>query len=286
MSDTHKKNIIALTATTVAYAVFFAAVLWQGLTVRFYTIQTNKLRSSVRIALITDLHGSVYGDKQNNLIKAINKHNPDIVLLSGDIFDEYTADENAKRLLMALSSFHLCYYVTGNHENWRSDTAAVKQWVRSCGINVLEGTGQTITINGQKIAIFGVDDPEAFSGSSYTQSRVGSGWYRQFEACRGALEDSTYNILMSHRPELVSVYQESGFNLVVSGHAHGGQARMPGLFNGFYAPNQGFFPKFAGGFYELENTDLIVSRGLCRNEIPRIFNPPEIVIVDIKPIYR
>ena len=162
----------------------------------------------------------------------------------------------------------------------------IKKWVRSCGITVLEGSGQTVTIKGQKIAVFGVDDPEAFSGSSYSQGRVGSSWYRQFETCRAALEKGAFNILMSHRPELVSVYQESGFDLVVSGHAHGGQARLPGLINGFYAPNQGYFPKFAGGFYELENTDMIVSRGLCKNAVPRIFNPPELVIVDIKPVVR
>ena len=290
MPEIGKKKIFAFTPVTAAYAVLFAAaavvVLWQGLAVKTYTIYTNKLKSTVRIALITDLHGSVYGDKQNKLIKTIKKQNPDIVLLSGDVFDEYTADENAKRLLKAISTFYPCFFVTGNHENWRGDTAEIKKWVRSCGINVLEGTGQTITINGQKIAIFGLDDPEAFSGSSYSQSRVGSGWYRQFEACKAAHEDGMFSLLMSHRPELVSVYQESGFDLVVSGHAHGGQARMPGLFNGLYAPNQGFFPKFSGGIYQFDNTDMIVSRGLCKNEIPRIFNPPELVIVDIKPIYR
>jgi predicted MPP superfamily phosphohydrolase len=85
---------------------------------------------------------------------------------------------------------------------------------------------------------------------------------------------------------LVSAYLDSGFDLVLSGHAHGGQARIPLILNGLYAPSQGFFPKFAGGLYELDNTDLIVSRGLCKNAIPRVFNAPEVVIVDVVPVKR
>ena len=292
MSETGKKKITAtiLTAATAAYAVLFAAataaVLWQGLAVRVYTIQTNKLKSPVRIALLTDLHGSFYGSGQKNLIKALRRQNPDLVVLSGDTFDEYTTDDRAKRLLSALSAFYPCFYVTGNHENWRRDTAAVKEWVRKCGITVLEGTGQTVTINGQGIDVFGVDDPEAFLGSSYSQNRVGSGWYRQFEACRAALENGRFSILLSHRPEQVASYSGSGFDLVLAGHAHGGQVRVPGIVNGLYAPNQGLFPPFAGGLYELENTDLVVSRGLCKNVVPRVFNPPELVMVDVVPVMR
>ncbi|HOP11212.1 MAG TPA: metallophosphoesterase [Oscillospiraceae bacterium] len=286
MSDAGKKKITALTAITAACAVFFSAVFWQGLAIRTYTVHTSKLKSPVRIALITDLHGSLYGSSQKDLIKAVKKQKPDLVLLSGDIFDEYTEDDNAERLLTALSAFYPCFYITGNHENWRSDTAEIKEWVRSCGITVLEGTGVTVTVNNQKLQIFGVDDPEAFSGSSYSENTVGSGWYRQLETCQKEIEDGTFCILMSHRPELVAAYENSGFDLVLSGHAHGGQWRIPGIVNGIYSPNQGFFPQFAGGLYELENTDLIVSRGLCKNEVPRVFNPPELVIVNMKPICR
>ncbi len=286
MSQIGKKRIFALTATTAAYAVFLAAVFWQGLVVRTYTIHTGKVKSAVRIAVLTDLHGSLYGVSQKNLVKAIKKQNPDLVLLSGDIFDEYTEDDNAKRLLTALTAFYPCYYVTGNHENWRDDTHEVKAWIRSCGITVLEGTGQLVTVRGQKLMIYGVDDPEAFAGTSYSKSRVGGGWYRQFETCRAAIDGSVFNVLMSHRPELVSLYTDSGFDLVVSGHAHGGQARIPGIVNGLYAPNQGFLPRYAGGYYELENTDLIVSRGLSKSEVPRVFNPPEVVIIDVLPVKR
>lgn len=108
---------------------------------------------------------------------------------------------------------------------------------------------------------------------------------KQLEACGKAAAENerAYRILLCHRPERTDAYAESGFELVLCGHAHGGQVRVPYLVNGLYAPNQGLFPKYAGGCYQLENdVSMIVSRGLCRNELPRIFNPPELVIVELK----
>ena len=98
------------------------------------------------------------------------------------------------------------------------------------------------------------------------------------------LDGERFSILLSHRPERVEDYAASGFDLVAAGHAHGGQVRIPGLLNGLLAPNQGLFPKYAGGLYDLGGTELAVSRGLSINPLlPRVFNPPEIVVVEILP---
>ncbi|MDO4733224.1 MAG: metallophosphoesterase, partial [Bacillota bacterium] len=91
------------------------------------------------------------------------------------------------------------------------------------------------------------------------------------------------SILLSHRPECTAFYESSGFDLELSGHAHGGQLRIPGLLNGLYAPNQGFFPKYAGGLYQLGKTSLLVSRGLCKSRLPRVFNRPELAIIELLP---
>ena len=98
------------------------------------------------------------------------------------------------------------------------------------------------------------------------------------------MHGDTYTILLSHRPELTKEYTALAFDAVVCGHAHGGQWRLPGLINGVYAPHQGIFPKFAGGLYDLGTTTLIVSRGLARETtlVPRIFNRPELVIMEIQ----
>ena len=90
-------------------------------------------------------------------------------------------------------------------------------------------------------------------------------------------------MLLSQRPERTECYRDSGFDLVVSGHAHGGQVRLPGMINGLFAPHQGAFPDYAGGLYALGSTTLVVSRGLCRNLLPRVFNPPELVALDLLP---
>ena len=98
------------------------------------------------------------------------------------------------------------------------------------------------------------------------------------------LENNTnFKILLAHRPELIELYKKFSFDLVLSGHSHGGQMRVPFILNGLYAPNQGLFPKYAGGSYKHNSMIHIVSRGASFNpRLPRVFNPPEIVIIDIK----
>ena len=127
------------------------------------------------------------------------------------------------------------------------------------------------------LRICGVDDPSAFAGES--------GWLEQFRACQALTGDSRYTVLLSHRPERGEDYQGKGFDLVLAGHAHGGQWRIPGVLNGLLAPDQGLLPAYAGGLYALEDTTLVVSRGLAREStrVPRLFNPPELVILDVIP---
>ncbi len=90
-------------------------------------------------------------------------------------------------------------------------------------------------------------------------------------------------MLLVHRPENYADYRKYAFDLVLCGHAHGGQWRIPGILNGLYAPSQGLFPKYAGGYYNEESVPMIVSRGLAREStiVPRFYNPPELVIVDL-----
>lgn len=248
----------------------------------FYMIESEKIKHPVRIALITDLHSDKYGKNQSTLIKAVEKQNPDIVLLGGDIFDDNGTYDNAEITIRQLAEQYPCYYVTGNHEYWSRDSANILNIVKSCGVTVLSGTCDTIEIYGQKLNICGVDDPDV---TEYLEE--GMPMDKQLERVeQAALEagSENYTILLSHRPELFETYQKYDFDLVLCGHAHGGQWRIPGLLNGLYAPNQGVFPKYAGGRYDYETGTMIVSRGLAREStpVPRIFNRPELVVVDIE----
>ncbi len=260
------------------------AAFWQGLSVQHYIIPTDRITSSVRLALLTDLHSTRYGENQRELIEAIQKQEPDLILLVGDIADDEVPHDAAWELLSAIAEKYPCYYVAGNHEFWADDTEGIKEQIRSFGVEVLEGTSKTIEIRGQEVQISGVDDPARFSGGARLEdSSVPAEWLDQFQTVCAQVDEDAYSILLSHRPELVDYYEGSGFDLVVSGHAHGGQVRIPGILNGLFAPNQGFFPQYAGGKYELGETTLVVSRGLSKSRLPRIFNPPELVVINLYP---
>ena len=268
-------------AAGVVLAALAVWALWTGLVVRTYTLETAKLDQPVRLLLLTDLHSTVHGREQQALIDLVRAQAPDAVLLSGDIADDEVPHRGTELLLEAGAGGYACFYVTGNHEFWAEDTEEILEMFRRYGVTVLAGTWSDLTVRGQTIRIFGVDDPEGFEAAP--GEAVPAGWLEQWETCRAGLEEGTFSVLLSHRPELTELYRGSGFDLVVSGHAHGGQVRVPLLLNGLYAPNQGFFPQYAGGLYDLDGTALAVSRGLSISRLPRVFNPPEAVVIDLVP---
>ena len=268
-------------AAGVVLAALAVWALWTGLVVRTYTLETAKLDQPVRLLLLTDLHSTVHGREQQALIDLVRAQAPDAVLLSGDIADDEVPHRGTELLLEAVAGKYPCFYVTGNHEFWAEGTEEILEMFRRYGVTVLAGTWSDLTVRGQTIRIFGVDDPEGFEAAP--GEAVPAGWLEQWETCRSGLEEGTFSVLLSHRPELTELYRGSGFDLVVSGHAHGGQVRVPLLLNGLYAPNQGFFPRYAGGLYDLDGTALAVSRGLSISRLPRVFNPPEAVVIDLVP---
>lgn len=247
-----------------------------------YREASEKLSRPVNLALITDLHSTKYGAHQEILLDAIKQCRPDLILLAGDIADHKVPFEGTRLLLTQITGSYPCFYVSGNHEHWTGKMESLKRWLRARGVIVLEGNTVTAAINGQRIQLGGVDDPHRFTRSHHAV-RLCSGWKDQFHRCCAAIDPSVYSILLSHRPELTEYYRTSGFDLVVAGHAHGGQVRIPGICNGLLAPHQGFFPRYAGGRYHLGSSVMIVSRGLCRNRLPRICNPPELVMIHLSP---
>ncbi len=277
-----KKRLKILIPMALALVPLSVWALWTGLTVRAYEVPTEKVTEKIRIVLLTDLHSTVHGGGQSKLIAKIREQAPDLILLSGDIADDETPIEGTKLLLTVIGREYPCFYVTGNHEFWSGEVESIKELFRSYGVTVLEGTGETVEVNGQKVLVCGVDDPNSFE--TFFGQTVSPGWADQLAGCEALLDGETFSVLLSHRPERVEDYEVSGFDLVVSGHAHGGQVRIPGLLNGLLAPHQGFFPKYAGGQYHLGGTELVVSRGLSINpRLPRVFNPPEVVVIDIYP---
>jgi len=248
------------------------------LTVRRYRIATDKFddEQSVRAVLIADLHSCIYGNNQSRLITKIKKQQPDIIFLVGDIADDENPIAGTELLLAGINDIAPIFYVSGNHEYWSGDIANIKQTIRSYGVTVLEDEYKEITVNDIPLIIMGVDDPE------WTRYEKKDTTKSMDENLAELMDKPQFKILVAHRPEQIEAYKKYPFDLVVSGHAHGGRVRIPFLLNGLAAPNQGWFPKYAGGAYSHDNLTHIVSRGVSFNpRLPRVFNPPEIVVIDI-----
>lgn len=250
----------------------------ERLILRTYTVASPKLTAEVRLAVVTDFHSS---DNADDVVAMVASCAPDAVLMVGDMFDDDTQNRPTERtlsLMRQLSALYPCYYVSGNHEAWTGEMDALYQQTEEAGVTVLRMSSGVLTVRGQRIALCGVPDPYemVYSGAPDTEE--------QLRQAMENVDSADFTVLLAHRPELLAKYAQFPLDLVVSGHAHGGQVRIPGVLNGLYAPNQGWFPKLAGGAYTQDGTTLIVSRGLAvRTRLPRIFNRPEVVLVRCVP---
>lgn len=270
-----KRRKICFAAALIAAAATAAFALDSRLAVRRYLLRSEKLHSPVRLALLTDLHSCKYGAGQQQLLAALRDQAPDLVLMGGDILDDRLPPEPALELLKKTAASFPCYYVTGNHEFWTGRVPEIKAYLAGLGVVVLDGDCALVNIRGQVLNLCGVDDPAA--GELVFCS--------QLEHIQAIRQHGFYTILLSHRPERTGQYLALDVDLLLAGHTHGGQWRIPGLINGLLAPNQGLLPSHAGGLYPLGRSTLIISRGLAREStcLPRIWNRPELVIVDLEP---
>lgn len=271
MQKNRAKRIIMISA--LAFLLSFAAVgLYNPLSVSEISLKSEKLEKSIRIALISDLHSCKYGESQQELVDAVNDHSPDIICFAGDIFDDERSDDNTELFISKISSKYPCYYVTGNHEYWAGEKKFNEKMsiLDRYGVCRLKSGSEEIRINGQAVNIIGVDDPD--SGSF------------DLSSARNA-DKEHYSVLLSHRPEYFEEYVSTGVDLVLCGHAHGGQWRIPWILeNGIVAPNQGLFPEYTGGAFSKGDTTMVVSRGLAKEStiVPRFYNKPEIVIIEVE----
>ncbi|WP_042221256.1 metallophosphoesterase [Oceanobacillus manasiensis] len=232
-----------------------------------------------KIVQLSDLHNKSFGDDQSYLVKKIKNAEPDVIVFTGDLIDSRRYDEKPSlKLMEKLVEIAPVYYVTGNHE-WRSGKFEVlEDKLVKMGVQVMRNTSQEISLGSEKIRLIGVDDPS--KNEEYVSDIVTT--RDDIERSLEKVDDEdTFQVLLAHRPELLSHYSEYGFDLVFSGHAHGGQFRIP-FIGGVIAPHQGLFPKYTSGKHESSSTTMIVNRGLGNSLFPlRVFNRPEIVVVTL-----
>lgn len=278
----NKKLKILLSCAAVLTA--FTAWMIYGnttVTVSNYEITSESLPecfSGFCIVQVSDLHNAVFGEDNNRLIRAVGKSEPDIIVITGDMVDSRRTDyEIALDFAEKIVRLAPVYYVTGNHEGRLeqkelSEFEEFENGLTKRGVKVLHNEKIEISRGDDKISVIGLDD--ATSSAQIEDTSL-------YDADR-TLTGSEYTILLSHRPHYFEQYSASGVDLVFSGHAHGGQVRIP-FIGGLYAPGQGFLPEYDAGIYTAEKATMVVSRGLGNSICPiRFNNPPELVVVTLK----
>ncbi len=268
-------------------ALFIALIVWTvwgntALEVNTFTVTSDRLPnpfSGFRIAQVSDLHNGELGKDNEKLLTLLRQSQPDIIVITGDLVDSYHTDMGiALDFGSEAVKIAPCYYVTGNHEARISEWDALKTGLEAAGVAVLENQRIELERQGETISLIGVNDPSFQAVYLFGDSAaVMASTLRALTA-----EEDTYTILLSHRPELFDTYAQSGVDLVFSGHAHGGQFRLP-FIGGLVAPNQGLFPEYDSGLYTGGSTNMLVSRGIGNSIIPiRFNNRPEIIVVELQ----
>ena len=272
----------ALLLISIAVVIFAVWTVWGNATVgvTHYTVASDRLPQAFnhfKIVVVSDFHNAEFGKENDTLIKLIEKEKPDIIAFTGDLVDSRRTDiETAEGLVRNLAEIAPCYYVTGNHEARLGEQyQKLEKILLEENVVVLHDRYTELTRNNEKILIAGLDDPNFTDINSAVHNSI-----LETKLDGMNLSDS-YFVLLSHRPEAFEAYTSAGADLVLSGHAHGGQFRLP-FIGGIAAPNQGLFPKYDGGMYSENHTTMIVSRGVGNSIIPvRINNRPEIVCVEL-----
>lgn len=240
-----------------------------------YSVESERLPEAFdgfRIVQVSDLHDATFGEGQQRLVKKIREAKPDVIFITGDLIDSRRYHlQNSLDAVEQFVEFADVYYVMGNHEVAVNKVDEIYIALESLGVHILSNQSLEIKRGGERLTIIGIEDP-----------LMGKEVEEMLDQAMTSTDEGTYKILLSHRPEKFETYVENQVDLVFTGHAHGGQIRLP-FIGGLVAPGQGWLPTYTGGMYEAGRTKMFVSRGLGNSLVPqRLFNLPELIVVELK----
>ena len=283
MTSKRKKRIVAF---GLILTLLLALVIWTiwgntALQTNEYTIKSDKISDSFdgfRIVHISDLHNAKIGKENQKLLDKISDANPDIIAITGDLVDRRHTDISvALSFTKKAVEIAPCYFVSGNHEAYIAEYDYLKSELEKQGVVVLDNGVFEIEKSGEKIALVGLKDPsfkydhELKSATEFLKTSI-----KPFSL------DKTFTVLLAHKPEPFDIYAECGADLVLSGHTHGGQFRLP-FVGGVLSPDHTFFPEYDAGLFVKDDTSMIVSKGIGNSSVPvRFNNRPEIIVVTLQ----
>ena len=246
-----------------------------------YLIESNEISKDFddfKIVQISDFHNTKSKKLTNDLVREIKNSKPNIIVITGDFVDSYKTNISvAISFIEKINNIAPVYYITGNHEVRIKNYDELKNKLEENKVIILDDKLEVIKKGESEINLIGINDPN-FNFNTYRDDST----IIQDSLIPIQYDKNIFSILLSHRPELIETYAKKDFDLVLSGHAHGGQIRVP-FIGGLIAPNQGLFPKYTSGIYEMNNTIMIVSRGIGNSVLPfRINNRPELVVIKLK----
>ena len=281
-----KKKFIVLAAIV---AILILLIIWiaygnTDLEIHKYNVKSEDIPSefdNFRIVQISDLHNAEFGENNEKLLLMLKQADADIIAITGDMIDSRNTDVDVA-ISFAQKAVNIApvYYVNGNHESRVfGEYEKLKQGLTDAGVTILENSSADITIGDETISLIGINDPTFRMElvDDTTEQNIAH------QLVNVIPDNDNYKVLLAHRPEYFDVYA-GNVDLVLSGHAHGGQFRIP-FIGGLVAPGQGFFPEYYEGSHIKENTEMIVSRGIGNSIIPfRINNKPEIIVAELTKI--
>ena len=245
-------------------------------------IKSDRLPNSFKgykIAQVSDLHNAKIGGDNQRVLDLIKDANPDIIVFTGDIVDSRKTDfDVAVDFAKRAEEVAPCYYVCGNHESRLTNYQTLVKRLEGVGVTVLQNQKIRLELDGEYITLLGIVDPAFYNEYPSDQDDE----YVAKTLANLLRLDDGFRVALSHRPELINTYAQFDLDVVFSGHAHGGQFILP-LIGGLFAPNQGLFPDYTQGVHTVENTKLVISRGVGNSAFPfRFDNRPEVVLVEFQ----
>lgn len=285
-----KKSTVAMIAAGGAAAASIPYFYRQNTDLRcsHYVFRSPKVRGALdgyRIVQVSDLHNRELGKGNCHLLALIEAQRPDLIAITGDLVDSYHPGwDKTLRFCRAAAKIAPCWFVTGNHEH-RMSRERLDEFLRlltEASVRVLRGEAAELGIHAGKedgACQEGPGDPTWFRLIGVDCQQGKTDLVRRLMEKRDPEE---LNILLSHKPHYAETYQKAGVDLVLTGHAHGGQWRLPAV-GGVFAPGQGLLPKYTAGMYRLGKTVMCVCRGLGNSSFPlRIENKPELVLITLR----
>lgn len=281
-------------ALSILFFIFVGVTIYQNKSIQTtkYEIKSDKLPKAFdgfKIVQLSDIHNDYYGDRLVELATKVESEKPDIIAITGDLVDAQRYNvENTLVFIDEIKNIAPIYFVYGNHDLGINGDAYYERMVEELderGVKILNIKSSTIVKENESINIVGIQDPSTLYGIENLEALD---TYEEKnkamieEVLNNKINKNGFTLMLAHRPEYFEIYKDYDLDLVLTGHAHGGQFRIP-FIGGLYAPNQGLFPKYTSGIHEKNDTSMIISRGLGNSRFPiRIFNTPEIVSITLK----